>query len=303
MANTAVKIVKPIVINDSNLTSTNVGDNPPADWVSGGTYAIGADVVRPTLHKIYVSLTAHSGVTTLPENDKVNWLYKSPSNDYAMFDTSNSTQTVNSDTIEVTITPGTIVNTLHLNNLDAKEVNLTVVDPVAGTLPVQNFKLKSSIPKSSWYYWIYTTRTYKKSITIPLPSYKNASFTVEIDKTGSDAKCGSLIIGRAFSYGDGIEYGASAGIQSYSVNATDQFGNRNIVKRGYSNKADWNVWVPSNQVDGFFDLLTSLRDEVTLYIGTEKFQMMSVYGFIKDFRPSIAYDDYTIFSMQVEGTT
>lgn len=303
MASTAIKIVKPIAITSSNLTATNVSDNPPADWVSGATYAIGDEVVRPALHAIYSSNTAHSGVSTLPENDSVNWTYKSPSNDYAMFDSSNSTQTINADTIEVTITPGTIVNTLHLANLDAIEVNLTVTDPVAGTLPVQNFKLKSSIPTASWYDWIYTTRTYKKSITIPLPSYRDASFTIEIDKTGADAKCGSLIIGKAYSFGDGIEFGASAGIQSYSVNQTDQFGNRNILRRGYSNKAEWSVWVPSGQVDPLFNLLTDLRDEVTLYIGTSKFEMMSVIGFIKDFRPSINYEDITIFSMQIEGTT
>ena len=303
MASTAIKIVKPIAITSSNLTATNVSDNPPADWVSGATYAIGDEVVRPALHAIYSSNTAHSGVSTFPENDSVNWTYKSPSNDYAMFDSSNSTQTVNSDTIEVTITPGTIVNTLHLANLDAIEVNLTVTDPVAGTLPVQNFKLKSSIPTASWYDWIYTTRTYKKSITIPLPSYRDASFTIEIDKTGADAKCGSLIIGKAYSFGEGIEFGASAGIQSYSVNQTDQFGNRNILRRGYSNRAEWSVWVPSGQVDPLFNLLTDLRDEVTLYIGTSKFEMMSVIGFIKDFRPSINYEDITIFSMQIEGTT
>lgn len=303
MASTAVKIVKPIPITDSILTATNVSDNPPADWVSGASYAIGDEVVRPALHKIYSSNTAHSGVSTLPENDVVNWTYKSPSNDYAMFDSSNSTQTVNADTIEVTLTPGTIANTLHLANLDAIEVNLTVVDPIAGTLPTENFKLKSSIPTASWYDWIYTTRTYKKSITIPLPAYKDASFTIEIDKTGSNAKCGTLIIGRGYSYGEGIEFGASAGIQSYSVNATDQFGNRNILRRGYSQKADWNVWVQSGQVDSLFNLLTDLRDEVTLYIGTDKFEMMSVIGFIKDFRPSITYEDITIFSMQIEGTT
>lgn len=303
MTSTAVKIVKPLTITDSILTSTNVSDNPPADWVSGASYTVGAEVVRPAIHKVYASNTAHSGVTTLPENDSVNWTYKSPSNDFAMFDSSNSTQTINADTIEVTLTPGTIVNTLHLANLDATEVRLIVDDPVAGTLPTQTFSLKSPIPKPSWYYWIYTTRTYKKSITIPLPSYKNASFTVEIDKTGADAKCGTLVIGKAFSYGEGIEYGASAGIQSYSTNQTDQFGNRNVLKRGYSNKAEWNVWVPSNQVDGFNDLLISLRDEVTLYIGTSKYEMMSVLGFIKDFRPSITYDDVCIFNMQVESTS
>lgn len=302
MSSTAVKIVKPLAITDSILTATNVSDNPPADWVSGASYAIGDEVVRPAIHKVYVSNTAHTGIATLPENDAVNWTYKSPSNDYAMFDASNSTQTVNADTIEVTLEPGTIVNTLHLANLDAVEVRLIVVDPVAGTLPTETFDLKSPIPSPSWYEWIYTTRTYKKSITIPLPSYKNASFTVEIDKTGLDAKCGTLVIGKAFSYGHGIEYGASGGIQSYSVNATDQFGNRNIVKRGYSQKTDWNVWVPENQVDGFNSLLISLRDEVTLYIGTSKYEMMSVLGFLKDFRPNITYEDYCIFNMQVEGT-
>jgi len=303
MSSTAVKIIKPIAITSSNLTSTNVSDNPPADWVSAASYALDDEVVRPLLHKIYVANIAHSGVTTFPENDPVNWTYKSPSNDYAMFDSSNSTQTTNTNTIDVTITTNTIVSDVHLSNVDAKEVRVIVTDPVAGVVKDETYQLKSSIPKSSWYYWFFTTRTYKKSITIPLPAYRYASVRVIIDKTGSTAKCGSLVIGKAFIYGDGIEFGATSGKQSYSVNQTDQFGNRNILKRGYSKKADWNVWVPSNQVDAFNDLLTDLGDDPTLYIGTSKYEMMSVFGFLKDFRPSITYEDYCIFNMQVESVT
>jgi hypothetical protein len=301
VANTAVKILVPITIDDTTLTSTNVSENPPADWNAATAYVEGDLVVRPLLHKIYVRNVAGT-TATAPELDSVNWTFRGASNPYAMFDNKNSTQTTNEDEIIVEITPGTIVNGLYLSNVDAFEVSVSGTDPVAGTiLPLTTYSMQSPPTAANWYAYFFDPIRYKKSIYIPLPSYRNATFTVTITRTGGTAAVGNLVIGKVHVYGEGIEFGAGGGIISYSTNQTNQFGERELVPRGYSNKAQCNIWVSSTEADYFFDLMVSLRDTVCLYVLTEKFQFMQVLGFVKNCEPVINYEDTVIFNAQIEG--
>jgi len=301
VANTAVKILVPIDITDAVLDSTNVSENPPADWNAATAYAEGDLVVRPLLHQIF-RRNAAGTTATAPELDAVNWTLRGASNPWAMFDNKNSTQTENDDEIIIEITPGTIVNGLYLANVDALEITVSGTDPVAGTiLEPTDYRMQAPSQKASWWWYFFGGIRYKRSVYIPLPSYRNATFTVTISRPGGVAKVGNLVIGKVYSYGEGIEYGGGGGIISYSTNQTNVFGERELVARGYSNKAQCNIWVPSSEADYFMDLMISLRDKVCLYIFTEKFQFMQVLGFMKNCEPVISYEDTVIFNSQVEG--
>lgn len=299
-ANTAVKILVPITIDDSVLDSTNVSENPPADWNPATAYVAGDLVVRPSLHKIYVR-NVDGTTATAPESDAVNWTFRGASNPYAMFDNKNSTQTTNADEIIVEITPNTIVNGLYLANVDAFEVSVVGNDPADGEIFNETYSMQSPPTAANWYDYFFDAIRYKKSLYVPLPAYRNATFTVTITRTGGTAAVGNLVIGKVYNYGEGIEFGAGGGIISYSTNQTNQFGERELVPRGYSNKAQCNIWVPSTEADYFFDLVVSLRDTVCLYVLTEKFQFMQVLGFVKTCEPVINYEDTVIFNAQIEG--
>jgi hypothetical protein len=56
----ALKVIPPLSITDSNLTSSNVTEADHAAYVAGTTYAIGNRVIitTPNVHKIYESLQA-----------------------------------------------------------------------------------------------------------------------------------------------------------------------------------------------------------------------------------------------------
>lgn len=299
-ANTAVKILVPIAIDDTTLTSTNVSENPPSNWNAATAYSEGDLVVRPLLHKIYVRNVAGT-TSTAPELDNVNWTLRGASNPWAMFDNKNSTQTTNADEIVVEITPGTIVNALYLANVDAFEITVVGDDPGEGEIFNETYSMQSPPSAANWYAYFFDPIRYKTSLYVPLPSYRNATFTVTITRTGGTAAVGNLVIGKVHSYGEGIEFGAGGGIISYSTNQTNQFGERELVPRGYSNKAQCNIWVSSSEADYFFDLVVSLRDAVCLYVLTDKFQFMQVLGFVKTCEPMINYEDNVIFNAQIEG--
>ena len=62
------------------------------------------------------------------------WIEVSPTNRWKMFDTSNTTQTTNANTIVVTLTPGRVVNSVSLLNIEGTSVRVKLADPVEGVV-------------------------------------------------------------------------------------------------------------------------------------------------------------------------
>lgn len=304
-----MKVITPIVITDANSISnipdpdTSGDSNDPADWVSG-SYVVGDRATYETttgIHDIYECVVAISG-NKPPPLWPVEWVYVSRINAHRMYDLSNTTQTSYPLTIDVTITPNTITNTIALFNIQAQTVQVTVDDPVAGVVYDETFNIQSASIKSSWYYYLFGGITYKKDLIVSIPSYRAASIRVQINHTGI-AKCGSLIIGKSVAISDGIHHGASIGIQDYSRKEKDQFGEYNFVRRAYAKRANFTMWIPNSAVDSTQQLLADLSGTPTLYIGADEFTSTAILGFYKDFDITIAYADTSVCTLQLEGLT
>ena len=83
-----MKIIKPHPITDSMLVSSSVAENDYPAWVSGTTYALGARVIRASVHKVFERLVAGAG-TVAPELDTTSpavWMDIGPTKKWAPFD-------------------------------------------------------------------------------------------------------------------------------------------------------------------------------------------------------------------------
>ena len=100
-----MKVIKPITITSGMLLSSSVPETDYAAWSAATAYALGAKVIRTSMHRIYQRLV--SGTTaTAPESDPVNWLDIGPTNRWAMFDGEISTSTTKATSLAVTLAPG-----------------------------------------------------------------------------------------------------------------------------------------------------------------------------------------------------
>lgn len=302
-----MKVVSPIVIDDNNSTSNvpdpDTGGTDPADWAVG-TYVVGDRATYETttgIHDIYECVVGITG-NKPPPDYPVEWVYVSRTNAHRMYDLSNTTQTSYATTIDVTITPGTITNTVALFNIQAQTVQITVDDPVAGVVYDETIDAQSPPSQSNWYNYYFDDITYKKDLVVSIPSYRAADIRVQINHT-TIAKCGSLILGKAIVLSDGIHHGASVGIQDYSRKEKDQFGEYNFVRRAYAKRANFTMWIPNGSVDTTQQVLADLSGTPTLYIGADEFTSTAILGFYKDFDITIAYADTSVCTLQLEGLT
>ena len=299
----ALKVIPPLSITDSNLTSSNVAETDYAAWSGATTYSIGQRVILTSTHKIYESLQ-NSNLNKSPTTEPTWWIEVGPTNRWKMFDTSNSTQTENSNSIVVEITPGSVVNSVSLLGLDAASVRIRMIDPVDGVVYDNTTNLSNNGNINNWYAYFFTPISRKTTlVATDLPAYGSAKIEITISKTGGTAKCGVCVIGAIQYIGEGINLGASVGIQDYSRKEKDDWGNYVLIQRSYSKRANFSMAVLNTQIDALQDLLASLRTTPCIWIGDNDYACTVIYGYYKDFDVVINYHTVSDCNIQLEGLT
>jgi hypothetical protein len=96
---------------------------------------------------------------------------------------------------------------------------------------------------------------------------------------------------------------ADIGIIDYSRKETDQFGVTSVVERAWAKRMTARVVMDTEQIDDIYRTLAQLRATPVLWIGSEGFESLSVYGFYKEFSIDLAYPTVSYCSLTIEGLT
>lgn len=295
-----MRIVTPQPITEAILTSTNVLENDYPAWVAG-TYTLGTR--RIWQHKIWEVIIAST--TSQPDTGAAatppEWQLISATNRYKMFDGVISTQTSRTGTIAVTVTPGDIVNAVAFFGLAGNTINVTMTDPVEGTVYNQTKSLQDNTLISDWYTYFFES-VYQKTDAVfaDLPSYLNAVITVTVNAGAATASCGEMVMGRQRTLGLS-NFGTSVSIQDYSRKTTDDFGNVVIEQRAFTKRADYDVTVETSRVSVVQKALADIRTTPTVFIGEEDRPETVVYGFYRSFNIIISTPTLSDCSLEVEG--
>lgn len=300
-----LSFIPPIEITPSRLTSSNIpmpdAAAGEAEWVVGTTYTKGQRVIVSADRTLYESLqdanTGHS-----PSTNPTWWVKVSAVNRYRMFDTVNSSQSTQDSLIDVTVTPSAIVNALALLNIAAQTVRVRMTDPIDGLVFDQTFTLQAPPSLSTWWNYYFDPIEAKTDLFLALPSYGQASIRVEITNSGT-ASCGSFLIGSATPIGEGVEYGASLGIQDYSRKERNEFGDIILVERSFSKRASYRMLVPNGSRAGINRLLAQNRAKPSLWIGVEGQEDTYIYGIYKDYQFIIEFVEHSVLTLDLEGLT
>ncbi len=295
-------IIKPASVTASTLTASNVAETDYAAWTAG-TYTVGNRVIYD--HKIYEVVATSTtdrpdlGAAAVPAT----WLFVSPTNRYKMFDIALGSGTVNSGSINVTVTPTTVCNSVVLFNVDGATAQL-IVRTSGGTIVYdQTVSLADYGDLNSYfnYYFLPIAETGASELAfIDIPNYSGASFQLIIDAGGGTATCGEMIIGQKSALAV-TNFGTSVGIKDYSVKTIDDFGNVTITTRPYSKRADYDVTVETAQVSQFTKFLASIRSTPAVYIGDPLRGETIVLGYYRDFSVVLSNPSISECSMSVEG--
>jgi hypothetical protein len=306
-----MKIIPPITVTDAKLTASNVPEAEHTEWSSVTAYTTGQTVRVTTtgVHRVYEALTGSTNKA--PQSNPAEWLDVGPTNRWAMFD--GKIGTVTSSTaafatgtgtgIQVEVTPGEVANAVVLFDVYADSVRIEVIDPLDGAVYDELYQMIDNAEVVDWYSYFFAPITLVEVLTITdLPAYGTAKIRISIDKDGEAARCGALVTGRQSVVGD-LLYGASAGIVDYSRKETDDFGVTDVVKRGYSRRADFDVVFASGKTDAMIRLLAKYRATPVVWVGAEHRRSTIIYGYYRDFNIVLSNKVFTDMTIEVEGLT
>lgn len=293
-----MKVIKPVVLNDTNVVSSTVAETEYAAYAAGTNYAVGTRAIYQ--HKIYESVqTPNVGHT--PDVSPLYWAVIGPSNRWAMFDGEVSTQTSDAATLTVVIKPG-YVNCLALFGLEGSTLDVTIRDGLAGPVVYSNAVAMDGTVIADWYQYFFEPRVQLGEVVLDgLPVYADAHITITITGTGT-VKCGAVSVGTAYQLGD-TNYGATAWIMDYSRKETTAAGATTLVKRSYSKGASVPLSLPTGQINKVQRVLAELRATPCAWVGVDApgYEPLIIFGFYRDFSIDIAYPKLCYCNIEIEG--
>lgn len=295
-------IIEPQVVTDAVLTASNVPESDHPAYAPATTYAIGDKVivVGVDIHKIYESLQS-TNTGNDPATSPEHWLDLGATNRWRMFDESNSSTTSNPDSINITLATSGLANGIGLLGVVADTIQVILTDALDGVVYDKTETLSSVEGVNDWYTYFFNPIELRSTvINLDLPNYANTTINIIITNTASNAECSTCIIGTQQNLGL-TQYGASLGIQDYSLKQKDAFGNTTILERAFSDNGSFTLELDSYQVDKVHSTLSKYRATPILYIGSEIYGSTVIYGFYKDFSVTIKYYNRAICSLDIEG--
>jgi hypothetical protein len=264
---------------------------------AGTSYDSTARIADATNHLVYESLQNGNAGEAL--SDETFWALVGPTAPYAMFDQSNSTQTVAERSIAVTITPAGRVDSVSLFNLDAATVRIQ--SATSGYDETHDLTETSGI--DDWYAWFFEPVVRRDELIVTdLPAYLSQTITVTIDNGSATARVGNLVVGQALDLGMTLE-GADSGLLSYSKIDVDQWGDYQLTQRKRVKKINLPVVVDNVDVDKVRRLLESFDAVPTVWQGTADYSALSVYGIFRNFTIAFSYPTQSVCSLELEGLT
>ena len=296
-------IVKPITVSDSNFISSSLPEADYAAWSGATTYAIGDRVIITTgYHKIYESLVA-SNVGFSPPTNPTKWVEVSNTNRWAVFDESGGTKSTGTSPVQWEVHTGRIDSVAVLEIADANTVQIIGNSTSEGEVYNQTFTLADNTVVGNWFeYFFSPIRKQTEVLANDIPVYQDLHVTVIIQGAGT-VSAGQVLFGNRNEIGL-TSIGARSGIIDYSRKEVDQFGRATLVKRNFSKRMDVTLLVDNGIVDSVQYLLSDLRATPVLWIAAkDTYELLTVYGFYRDFSIDVAYPNQSICTLEIEGLT
>ncbi len=281
------------------LLSTTAVETVPA-YNPATTYAKDAEVNYS--NSIYVSLQA-ANTGNAPDTSPTFWLRKSANNTYSMFDEFVNTQTTAASPLVIELNPREMINSLAFFNLGGvTDIHIVVKDAPGGTVVLDVTYNLDDTTINDWYMYFFEPYDLRTDFVLQnIPPYPNAVITCTFTSATS-VQVGTLVFGNVYQIGK-TQYGVTTGIRDYSTKNVNTFGITTFTQRAFSKRMEANVYINNSDLRFVQKLLQDLRATPTVWIGSdaEGYDVLSVYGYYRDFNIEIPYPNNSFCRLEIEG--
>lgn len=310
-----MNIIPPLLIGESNLLSSNIANDEIPLWDATTSYSRGDEVTYE--RQIWQSVIAIGETSTGDTPGDISttppkWQNTGFSNRWKAFDGRVSDKAKSSNTfvwdgtdyngIYYEILPGEIYDTLIFFGVVASRIFIRTTDPVEGVIYDKEIDNISNDGVDNWYsYFFSPIESTSDVIYDDLPSYRQAKIEIGlVTESGADAEVSEIVIGSRIEIGC-TRFGPRFGILDFSVKERDDFGNDEIMERGFSKSATFDVRIERNRVDYVQRILSRYRAKPVVYNVLDGLESSLIYGFYRDFEVILPNINVSRCQIEVEG--
>lgn len=296
-----MRIIRPILVGDSNFLSSTVEEDDAPLWAIGTAYLLGDEVLLD--HVVYKAASDNTGKDPrLPENRTI-WPIKGVSNRWRMFDMTRGVeiQTVDADEIVVTVRMTQLYSAVALFGLEAKTAKIEIIDGSNGVVYENQLMTISNTGVNTFFDWFYGYSQRNRSTQIVdfnVPYCPGATLRATISRPGGVAKIGKLVYGRARDLGC-TSFGTELRFLDFSRRDRDDFGNLVFVERRKISERTFQVKVDSAKITSVEATIKGLDSTPTVFVGSANHEATIIFGLPVDFGASYTYKK-TNYSLKVQ---
>lgn len=276
-----------VILQDVSLVSSSVAGSEYDEYDDSHSYSTGDyiklsyedDGATPRFPVMEYQSLADANQDNYPPDNPDKWSEIGAENRCKMFDAYTNTQTIDTDDIVVVLDANGAAN-VGIFGIYGASVTLKLIR--AATIKEETFDLRTFIPASGWYNWLFGT--YEYGITQLLwdfPQYATgATLEITIAARAGSAACGMVVIGNARTLGV-TRYNVRIGIDDYSIKDADPLGRTYLNQGAYAQTAEADMWLTNAQIDYVARQLVAVRGTPAVYdinnTGTI-YQSLIIYG-------------------------
>ena len=292
-----MKITIPQEVTPAILTATNVVNMEPT-WTAG-SYTIGQRrVFNNEVYEALTTTTAQPDVGAVA--DPPTWVRVGWSNQYRMFRDGQDSRSTRAGDIDVTLTYPETINTVGVLGLVGAAAQLTVTDPIDGVVYDQTFDLIDIGVQDWWEFFFLPYDNISAVVFDGIPPYPGAAVRLVVSGEPADTiEVGRVVAGLSREIGVTL-YGTDVQIQDYSIKERDGFGNLRLLPRRVIKTVNYDVHVPTEQVDFVVNRLMRLAAKPTLYVGDPDKPVTITFGVFADVSQGITTPSISDLTLQVE---
>lgn len=297
-----MKIIQPVPVSEGLLTHSNVAMDDYPEWAAG-EYDQG-DRVIVGIEAFEALATTSADPTVGVTTDPPSWLRLGYVNRWRMFRDGQDSKTRQDGGIELTVSPGRVVNGLTLLGVEGLSVTVTMTDPLEGEV-YERTETVTDIGVGNWFDFYFAPYESREDfVFLDLPPYSSGSISVVIETSTpeDEAALGRFVMGAIQELGFTL-YGTSIRSMDFSIRERDGFGNLTVVERRQVDLVDYEVGIEIRRVDYVKRELDKLRNQPTVFIGSdaENYESTVVFGYYRDFEIVLSNYSMADANLEVEG--
>ena len=302
-----MRVIQPAAITDPMVTFTSApaepaGDDPPA-WAVGTTYALGALVHRTTTHRRYRSLIASNTGNTPETTVGIAWQEVGGTTRWAMFDQLAGSRSTRATPIDVTLTPGVVVNSIVALGLSGGTLTVTQRD---GSTVVfsRTVQLVDGVPVLDWWGYFFDPIQQLDTVSIVSELLPIGTSTIQVQLTAvsGNVSIGSLIVGVVRDLGVTLADAEISGTDYSRAEFDTALGITLLDRNAFRSRLALKVAVPAGAVDATVRLLKSLTGRPVVWLADNdgRYQSMAVLGFPTRWSKVLQYPTVSFLNITIE---